>query len=523
MFRHYAVRYKLPHSTALPALMPTLQLKPSMKNRSSLFLGASLCLLSNGAYAESSAAANSTPSPSESSTESSTSKSKDASNSADTEDGSDSKSATGADNASGTNIDEKGANAAVRTSEKTGATDADAKATAHPEGEQNDDDADEEETLDGDGGSIKNGGAPKVAAGRFRMMLQLRYKHTYADPGKLSVSPTISHEQVATVKEQDGYDIQRAFLRYTARPIKQVEAKLLVDFAELKHNNVKQSFKLAYLQIHPTKRIQFDVGLLKRTYSLLELLPIVEHELADLGPTDSYIKDQGYAGRDIGAVVRVQPLPERRWLTVSVGAFRGDIDEGYDANPVRLVTARLESLPWKHLRLGVNGSFRTAANRQMQKFEDADGNKYYAEATTLDKGNAFGGDVSLLFKHLQVRLEGLYGDRTDIGRINSNKFMSGWIVVAPNFKVGSVKFVPAAKLEVLDTQPQSSGGRRIVGTAVFGVFPYKNLRLLVDVTRTMVDDLTPAMSNVPWTSGNNTVYVFEPSNTSGTLQLQYQF
>lgn len=493
-----------------------------MKTHSSLFLCLGFCLVSYGAHAEPSGASSSAPSSVESSAEASTAKGNDAAASATTDGSTDSAGAVaGTDKASGSAGD-KPRQVAEGASEASDGSDSRAQATPAPNG-GGDDDADTEETLDGDGGSIKNGGAPKVAIGRFRMMLQLRYRHTYADPSTLSVAPTISHEQIATVKEQDGYDIQRAFLRYTARPIKQVEAKLLVDFAELKHNNVKQSFKLAYLQIHPFKRLQIDVGLLKRTYSLLELLPIVEHELADLGPTDSYIKDLGYAGRDIGAVVRVQPLPERRWLTVSVGAFRGDIDEGYDANPVRLVTTRLESLPWKHLRLGVNGAFRLQQNRQMQKFEDANDKKYYAEAITLDKGNAFGGDVSLLFKHLQVRLEGLYGDRTDVGRVASNKFMAAWIVVAPNFKVGPVKIIPAGKLEVLDTQPQSSGGRRIIGTAAVGVVPYKNLRVLVDFTRTVVDDLTPAMSKVPWTSGNNSVYVFEPNTTSGTLQLQYQF
>lgn len=195
-----------------------------------------------------------------------------------------------------------------------------------------------EETLDGDddGNASSNG-----TLGRFRLMYQLRYKQTYVDSAETSRSATIAQQQRATLKEQDGYDIQRAFLRYTAKPSKYVEAKFLVDFAELRHENVKQSFKLAYLQIHPTKRLEIDVGLLKRTYSLLELLPIVDHELADLGPTDSYIKDAGFGGRDLGAVVRYRPLPKRSSLMLSVGAFRGDIDEGYDSHPLKVVTARI--------------------------------------------------------------------------------------------------------------------------------------------------------------------------------------
>jgi hypothetical protein len=37
------------------------------------------------------------------------------------------------------------------------------------------------------------------------------------------------------------------------------------------------------------------VGLFKRPYSLLELLPIAEFEFADVGPTDDVIKELGSA------------------------------------------------------------------------------------------------------------------------------------------------------------------------------------------------------------------------------------
>lgn len=376
-----------------------------------------------------------------------------------------------------------------------------------------------ESTRDGDEGRSTGG---KGTIGRFRLMFQLRYKHTYVDSDETSSIPTVAHEQRGMLNKDDGYDIQRAFLRYTAKPSKHVEGKFLVDFAELRHENVRQSFKLAYLLIHPTKRLEIDVGLLKRTYSLLELLPIVEHELADLGPSDSFIKDSGYGGRDLGAVVRYQPLPQRSSMTVSVGAFRGDIDEGYDSHPLKLVTARIEGYPWKHLRLGVNGAWRPYDNVQMQKFKDADDETYYSQVVSLTQGAAVGADASLLFKRLQIRAEALYGDRTDPGRpYNANRFASAWLVVAPNFKLGAVKFVPAGKFEMLDANFQRPGGRRMVVTGVFGVVPVKNLRLLVDVTRTTVQRSTLAMSDVPWMSGD--VFVAEPSSTTGTLQIQYLF
>lgn len=375
-----------------------------------------------------------------------------------------------------------------------------------------------ESTLDGDESGTANG------AGKLRFMLQLRYKHTYVDSVETDRNALIAQQQRGTLKEQDGYDIQRALLRYTARPSKYVAAKFLVDFAELRHENVRQSFKLAYLQMHPTKRLEIDVGLLKRTYSILELLPIVDHELADLGPSDSYIKDAGYGGRDIGGVVRYRPLPKRSSMMVSLGMFRGDLDEGYDSHPLKVVTVRIEGYPWKHLRLGINGAWRPYDNVQMKKLEDAEGDKYYGQVVTLNRGAAVGADATLLFKRLQVRAEGLYGDRTDVGRpMSANRFVSAWVVIAPNFRLGPVKFVPAGKFEMLDLNAQEPGGRRLLFTGVIGVVPVKNLRMLIDVTRTKVERLTPALSNVPWTSGNSSITITEPSSTSGTLQVQYVF
>jgi hypothetical protein len=407
--------------------------------------------------------------------------------------------------------------------ETTGSSDStvqDAKArdsSVSPEDVQTSDDRSNELTRDGD---IPDSNG---TLGRFRFLLQLRYRHSYIDSNQLNSQESLSHAQIGTVKDQDGYDIQRAFLRYTARPSKYIEAKILLDLAELRHNQPRQSVKLAYLQIYPTKRLEFDVGLLKRTYSLLELLPIAEHELADLGPTDSFIKDQGYGGRDVGAVVRVKPLPERKWMTVSLGAFRGDIDEGYDARPLKLVTMRIEGAVGKHVRIGVNGAYRPYDSVEMQRLTNDAGTKYYSEVTTLKSGRAFGADVMFKSKHLHVRAEGLFGDRTEPNQSGSNHFAAAWIVVAPTFKWGAVRFVPAVKGEILDLNPNVSGGRRTIGTIVFGVIPIEKLRILADVTRTIVDDGLLALSKVPWTKGNNTEYAVEPSTTVGTVQVQYQF
>jgi hypothetical protein len=297
---------------------------------------------------------------------------------------------------------------------------------------------------------------------------------------------------------------------------------LLLDFAELRHGQPRQSFKLAYLQLHATRRLEFAVGLMKRTYSLLELLPIVDHELADLGPTDAFIKDQGYGGRDVGFIVRYSPLSKRRWLTASVGTFRGDIDEGYDASPLKLVTARIESFPWKHLRLGISGSYRPYKNVEVQRLTNPEtGAKYYSEVTTLDPGKAMGLDATLLFKHIQFRTEVLYGDRTNPKRVGSDHFAAGYAVIAARFRLGGLDFVPAGKLERLDLNPESAGGARTLMTTVVGVVPLEGLRIIGDLTYTHVDRGLTFMDRVPWTSAKSAVYALEPNSTAVTVQVQY--
>jgi len=363
--------------------------------------------------------------------------------------------------------------------------------------------------------------------GSMRMLVQARYRSTFVRESGLSSSSIVAEQQKGTLQNNDGFDIQRAFLRYVASPTKQIDAKFLVDFAELKHNNVSQSFKLAYVESHITKRLQIDFGLLKRTYSLLELLPIAQHELADLGPTDDFIKNQGYAGRDIGAVIRYQPLPMRRMMTVSVGAYRGDIDEGFDASPLKLLGVRIEARPVKHLRLGANAVWRPYANVEMQKtVDDNTGGIGYQKNVTKRKGAAAGTDVTLTYQHLEVRGELLLGQRTDpIQPLNGSQgsFWSAWLLVSPKIPVGKWLLVPAAKAEILDTDALNSGGRRRVLSGVLGVMPASGLRIIADVTHTWTDVALTSMQSVPWTSGASKIYVPEPSATSVTLQSQLVF
>lgn len=366
--------------------------------------------------------------------------------------------------------------------------------------------------------------AGKVKGGAMRMLLQVRYRSTWADESRLLASPIVAEQQKGTLQDNDGFDVQRAFLRYVASPSKRVDAKFLVDFAELKHNNVPQSFKLAYIETHVTKRLEIDFGLLKRTYSLLELLPIAKHELADLGPTDDFIKNQGYAGRDIGAVVRIQPLPTRRMMTVSLSAFRGDIDEGFDASPIKLLGARIETHPIKHLRLGVNGMWRPNNNVKMQQVTADDGTVGYQQTVSMYRGAAVGFDATLAYRLLEVRGEVLAGQRTDVNPYSTARqpdFLAAWLLVAPKIPVGKWVLVPAAKAEILDIDALNTGGRRQVLSLVVGAMPLPGYRVILDVTRTWTDYDVMAMQNVPWVKPK--IYVYEPNSTSATLQAQVVF
>ena len=357
----------------------------------------------------------------------------------------------------------------------------------------------------------------------LRMLLQVRYRSTFADVSRLSSDPVTREQQRATLTQDDGYAIRRAFLRYVASPSKYASAKFLVDFADLLDGQVPLALKLAYMEIRPTRRLQFDIGLLKRPYSLLELLPIAKHEMAELGPTDDFIKTQGYGGRDIGVVVRYKPLPERRMMTVSIGAFRGDIDQGLDASPLKLLGARIEVHPVTHLSLGVNAVWRPFDNTRVSE-TTTNGVTTQVHTTTMVKGAATGTDATLTYQNLEIRSELLLGKRTEplidpTGKQSS--FWAAWVVIAPKIQIGKWWFVPAAKAEILEIDALNPGQRRRTVTGVLGLIPTNGIRIIADVTHTWTDPNLPFLADVPWKT--NSTNVPEPDSTNATLQAQIVF
>ena len=346
---------------------------------------------------------------------------------------------------------------------------------------------------------------PKTKGFAFRFLLQTRYTRVFDDTS------------VQDAETNDGFALNRAFLRAVAHPYKWLSAKLLVDFAEFAYSNPQQALKLAYGEIKPIKRFELTFGLFKRTYSLLELLPIAEYELADTGPTDNLIKDTQFGGRDAGAMVRVNPLPKRRWLHVYLGAFggagegaeglpgtTGNANTGPDlAAPSLLLTARLMSRPLKHLSLGADGAWRPNGTPAVD----------LPPQSQVTSGKATSADVTYSNEFLELRGEWLWGDRTDISyRGDARTFMAAWGIFAVRFPVAHVLAMPTVRFEWLDADRQQSGGQRYLLSGALNLDFTAHVRLLLDLSRDQLSSGLPPNTTPPG--------VFTQSATIFVTQIQ---
>ncbi len=310
---------------------------------------------------------------------------------------------------------------------------------------------------------------PKFHGFQFRLLLQTRYTYQFNDTNPL---------------KDNGFALNRAFLRGSAHPYRWLSAKLLVDFAEFAYSNPQQALKQVYGEIRPFKRLEFTVGLFKRLYGLVELLPIAEYEFADTGVIDNLIKTVQFGGRDVGVMSRIDPLPKRRWLHVYLAAY-GGAGEGADvtgttgtthngpdfAAPSLLLEGRLESRPVKHVMLGATGSWRP------QSAVDAD-TVQFAQVTT---GKAVAADATVSNRLLELRGEWLWGDRTDINsRGDALTYMGAWGMAAVRFAVDGIVIMPAARFEWLNDDLQHPEGDRYIITGALNLDVARQLRFLFD-------------------------------------------
>ncbi len=323
------------------------------------------------------------------------------------------------------------------------------------------------------------------AGTELRVLIQTRYGET---------APSSSRPgERALAQDPDGWVLNRAFLRVVAKPTSWLSGKVLLDFAALRTEDLPQSVKLAYatIQLHP--RIALSAGLFKRSYSLLELLPIGEYEFGDNGPTDGLIKDLGFGGRDVGAQVDFSPLPRKKYLKVSLGAFQGghaDVTAAVNG----LLTARLESSPTKHIHFGADAVWRRKAS--VADYGTSDG--------AQSDGWAWSADAIVDYPRFIVRGEVLGGDRTDVkNRFNpdfsapATSYLGSWLLGLYRIPVGKSVVMPGVKFEWLDSDRQHNVGNHFLLSGSLNLDFDPRVRLLLDVTHQWVDSGTMPLGKKP--------------------------
>lgn len=333
----------------------------------------------------------------------------------------------------------------------------------------------------------------------FRVLLQTRYEHTFAESDNPVASLALRENVLA--RDGDGLSLQRFFLRIAATPNEFIGFKSILDLSKLRGSDVSNVLKQAYMQLSPVpKRLELVAGVFKLPYSILELDPVARFELPNLGQADDLIKNLGFAGRDVGVEVMFAPLPRPRWLRVQLGMFHGHAKDEH-SSPFGALGARLESKPIKGLRVGVDVVGMPKSITYKQPFEtDSDEvlpnptDLQYTRAQNWSKGVAYSADVSYTRKYFSVRAEAMLGDRVDIDeRYNARSFWSVWGLAAYRFKVGVLGIMPAVRVEWLDTDREHARGGRLELSAALNVLYKKRVRFLLGATHTDVQPNTPVL------------------------------
>jgi hypothetical protein len=358
----------------------------------------------------------------------------------------------------------------------------------------------------------------------FRVLLQTRYEDTFA---KHSQNPRLGYAvaEDVLVNNGDGFSLQRFFFRMAADPTPWLGFKAILDFAKLRGSDVSNVLKQAYVTLRPIpKRVEFAAGVFKLPFSILELDPVARYELTGLGDADDVAKALGFAGRDVGAEIMIAPLDKPRWLRIMAGVFRGHAKDE-EASPLGAVGARVESKPWKALRLGVDVVGMPFSANYKRPFETSSKealpvppDPMYPYERRWASGKAYSADVTYSQHRLMLRAEGMLGDRVDVDlRYGARSFWAVWGLAAYRIKAGPLQLMPALRGEWLDADREHKSGGRLELTLGFSVLYKKSVRVVIDVTRTQVQAQTPALEQpkpIPF-------YPYlDLSNTQVVLQLQ---
>jgi len=362
-----------------------------------------------------------------------------------------------------------------------------------------------------------NQDAFQAAGLSFKFLLQTQYRQTFAYHSN-NADPAYRMPEETLVRELDGWDLNRLFLRITAEPSKYVRFKFITDFAEFAHGNGYQTVKQAFVDLSPIpKHLHFLAGVLKLPFSITELDPIAKYEFTRLDQSNDLIKGLGFAGRDIGAEVVVSPLAKPRYLTFALGTFRGHaIDEqGYLFGEVG---ARVTTEPVKGLRFGLDWAIMPKTITYLNPFTSGGSqllsnpeNSNFPRSGTWDKGQAVSVDATYYRLGLMLRTEGMMGTRVDHDtQYGATRFGAAWAIAAYRFPVGSLGIQPALRAAWLDTDMTHPSGLRTQLAAGIATYFTQSVRFLLDLERTIVEDHSPYINQpsplraVPYDALSNT-------------------
>ncbi len=337
---------------------------------------------------------------------------------------------------------------------------------------------------------------------RFGALVQARYEHSWLDS---STRLPLLERQLDRfeARSNDGYRVERAFLRFGMRPTPGTVGRVVVDVAELLRKNQKDAVKFAYVEQKLLSRLWLRAGLFKRPFGLLELISVSEFEFLNLGPTDALIKQQGYAGRDTGLELKAHPFGKKgKYLSLQLASFAGGTKGPY-ASPVGLLSARAETQAVSGWRFGLGAAYRPQRSKRLEGQQDL-------PVDDLDKGLALGVDATGRWLGFESRLEGMYGRRTDLISMGASPvsaaggdcpqrgchFASVGSTLSRAIPLGKRLLVPAIRAEFLDANVETAGGRRSMYGAAVNFFPNPAMRFSVDLLRVDVSARANAFSQM---------------------------
>jgi hypothetical protein len=334
----------------------------------------------------------------------------------------------------------------------------------------------------------------------FRVLLQTRYAVSTIEKST-NMRPGFALRENLLAREGDGFELNRFFLRAGADPSETLRFRAILDFAQLS-GNVKGTIKQVYMTLRPLPgHFEVSAGIFKLPFSILELDPIAEYELSDVGAADDLVKDLGFGGRDVGVELMLAPFAKPRLLRVALGVFRGQAHDEH-AWPFGALGARVESKPLKWLRLGADFVAQPFSLTYSRPFDTSNKDvlpmpesALFPRAEHWAAGRAASADVTLRRWHFMLRGEAMLGDRVDVDmRYGARTFLAAWALLAYRFRLGPTHLMPALRVEWLDADREHAVGVRRSISAGVNCFFSKQVRLLIDITRTDVEAGSPLLA-----------------------------